>query len=199
VIRIDVHPAGENPTITTRTLPTPVHVRPVYASHGRSLYVATFCEASIDLDRSHCSRENGLPTQSTARWLIDLRVYIQLLSRASHWSRGHKPSSWWWPTTRFIRSISPACDRYDQYLLMGANRMVLNWHRRGLQPWRCQLATYPLPDLPNQLSPLSLMAPLGFYFNQVPAFKPKCWVLKNLWPPHGLSTTWPSTVAYIYA
>jgi hypothetical protein len=45
--------------------------------------------------------------------------------------------------------ISPVCDRYVQYLLTGANRMVLNRHRWGLQPWRCRLATYPLPDLPK--------------------------------------------------
>jgi hypothetical protein len=60
---------------------------------------------------------------------------------------------------QFIGLISPACDRYVQYLLAWANRTVLNQHRRGLQSWRCQLATYPLPDLPNQLSPLSLSGP----------------------------------------
>jgi hypothetical protein len=63
-------------------------------------------------------------------------------------------------TTRFTGPISPACDRYVQYLLMGANRMVLNRHRRGLQPSRCQLTTYPLPDLPNQLSPISPSGPV---------------------------------------
>jgi hypothetical protein len=61
--------------------------------------------------------------------------------------------------TRFTRPISPTCDRYVQYLLMGANRTIVNRHRRGLQPWRCRLATYPLPDLPNQLSPLSPSGP----------------------------------------
>jgi hypothetical protein len=50
--------------------------------------------------------------------------------------------------------ISPVCDQYVQYLLMGANPSVLNRHRKGLQSWRCRLATYPLPDFPNQLSPL---------------------------------------------
>jgi hypothetical protein len=154
-IRIDVHPAGENPTNTTRTLPTPVHIRPAYASCGRSLYMATFREAPIDLDRSQCSQEKGLPTQSTARQLTDPWVRTQLLSQTSQWSRGHKPSSWRWSTTRFTGPISPACDRYVQYLLMGANQTVLNRHRRRLQPWRCWLATYPLPNLPNQLSPLS--------------------------------------------
>jgi hypothetical protein len=51
--------------------------------------------------------------------------------------------------------ISLACDRYVEYLLMGANPSVLNRHRQGIQHWKCQLATYPLPDLPNQLSPFS--------------------------------------------
>jgi hypothetical protein len=57
-IRIDVHPVGENLTNMTRTLPTPVHVRPAYASYGRSPYVATFRKAPTDLDISHCSRHN---------------------------------------------------------------------------------------------------------------------------------------------
>jgi hypothetical protein len=70
-----------------------------------------------------------------------------------------KPNIHQQQTTRFVRPISPACDRYVQYLLMGANRKVLNRHRRGLQPWKCQLATYPLPDLLNQLSPLSPSGP----------------------------------------
>jgi hypothetical protein len=61
--------------------------------------------------------------------------------------------------TRFTGFISPACDWYVQYLLMGGNRTVLNRHRRGLQPWRCWFTTYPLPDLPNQLSSLSPSGP----------------------------------------
>jgi hypothetical protein len=70
-----------------------------------------------------------------------------------------KPNIHQQQATRFTGPILPACDRYVQYLLTGANRMVLNRHRRGLQPWRCRLATYPLPNLPNQLSPLSPSGP----------------------------------------
>jgi hypothetical protein len=66
-----------------------------------------------------------LPTQSTVRWLIDPRVHTQLLSWPSQWSRGRKPSSCRWPTTRFIGPISPACDHYIQYLLTGANPSAL--------------------------------------------------------------------------
>jgi hypothetical protein len=75
------------------------------------------------------------------------------------WSRGerfqpngHAATSAYWAhitTMRSVRSI----------LARGANRTVLNQHRRGLQPWRCRLATYPLPNLPNQLSPLSPKGP----------------------------------------
>jgi hypothetical protein len=79
-------------------------------------------------------------------------------------SSGEKSSSYWQPTTRLTGPISPACDRYIQYLLAGANRMVLNQYRRRLQPWRCRLATYPLPDLPNQLSPLSPNGPVRSSF-----------------------------------
>jgi hypothetical protein len=160
-IWIDVHPAGENPTNTTRMFPTLVHVRPMYASCERSPYVATFRETPTDLDKSHCSREKGLPTQSTARRLTDSRAHTQLLSWASQWSRERKPSSWRWPTTRFTGPISPACDRYVQYLLTGVNPSVLNRHRRGLQPWKCRLHI-PLFDLPNQLSSLSLKGPARF-------------------------------------
>jgi hypothetical protein len=69
--------------------------------------------------------------------------------------------------TRFTGAISPACDRYVQYLLMGANWMVLNRHRRGLQPWRCRLATYPLPTFPTRCLPFPLVAPPGLYFNKI--------------------------------
>jgi hypothetical protein len=55
---------------------------------GQSPYVATFREAPTDLDRSHCSRENGLPTQSIAHRLTDPWVRTQLLSQTIQWSRG---------------------------------------------------------------------------------------------------------------
>jgi hypothetical protein len=35
---------------------------------------------------------------------------------------------------QLTRPIIPACDRYIQYLLAGANPSVINQHRWGLQP-----------------------------------------------------------------
>jgi hypothetical protein len=51
VIRIDVHPVGKTLINMTRTLTTPVYVRPAYASYGQSPYVTTFHESSTELDR----------------------------------------------------------------------------------------------------------------------------------------------------
>jgi hypothetical protein len=48
--------------------------------------------------------------------------------------------------------ITPACDRYVQCLLTGANLSVLNRHRRGLKPCRCRLAnSTPRPSQPTVL------------------------------------------------
>jgi hypothetical protein len=66
-IRIDVHPAGKNPTNTTRTLPTPVHIRPTYASCGRSPYVTTFHESPTGLDGYYYSREKCSRLHLSAR------------------------------------------------------------------------------------------------------------------------------------
>jgi hypothetical protein len=59
VIRIDVHPAGENPINTPRTLPTPVHIRPTYASCGQSPYAATFHKSSTELSRPTAPEKKG--------------------------------------------------------------------------------------------------------------------------------------------
>jgi hypothetical protein len=74
----------------TRTLSTPVHVCLSYASYGQFLYVGTFRKVVNIVEQGHYSREKGLPTQFTARRLIDPWVYSQFLSQHSHWSSGDK-------------------------------------------------------------------------------------------------------------
>jgi hypothetical protein len=59
MIWIDVHSAGETPTNTTRTLPTPVYVCPAYASCEQFTYVATFHKSSIELDRVIALEKRG--------------------------------------------------------------------------------------------------------------------------------------------
>jgi hypothetical protein len=81
-------------------------------------------------------------------------------------SSGEKSSSCWQSTTRLTGPTSPACDRYVQYLLMGANRTVLNRHRWGLQPWRCCLATYHSPTIPISCLPFPLVAPPSLHLTK---------------------------------
>jgi hypothetical protein len=116
--------------------------------------------------QSHCSQEKGLLTQSTARWLTDLQVHTQFLSRANQLSSGESQNIHQQQATSFPRPISPACDRYVQYFLVGANPSVLNQHRWGLQPWRCRLATYHYPTFPTNCLHFPLRASPDLQFNQ---------------------------------
>jgi hypothetical protein len=59
VIRIDVHPVGENPTNMTHMLSTLVHVRLAYASYGQPPDVATFHEPSTELSRATTPEKRG--------------------------------------------------------------------------------------------------------------------------------------------
>jgi hypothetical protein len=131
-------------------LPTPVHVRPAYASYGRSLYVTTFREVINSDGQSHCFREKGLPRQSTARRLINMRIHTQFLSQGSHWSSGGKATLCWRQVTRLTGLISPVCNRYVQYLLTGTNPSVLNRHRRGLSHRNLGIATTLSPPFPSE-------------------------------------------------
>jgi hypothetical protein len=159
-IEIDVHHAGENSTNTTRTLPTPVHVRLVYASCGRYPYVATLRKSSARLDGCTAPEKKCSWLHLLAR-LSGLWDPLQFLFQHSHWSSALKPSTCWRQTTTLTGPISSACDRYVQYLLTGANPSVLNQHRWGLQYWRCRLATYHSPTFPTSCIPFPLKAMPG--------------------------------------
>jgi hypothetical protein len=108
----------------------------------------------------HISHGPHIATSHTTVNRFEQIYCTQLIFHNILWSSGKKSSFCWQPTTRLTGPISPTCDRYIQYLLMGANPSVLNRDRWGLQSWRCHLATYPLPDLPNQLSPHSPRGPV---------------------------------------
>jgi hypothetical protein len=125
----------------------PVRVCPAYASCGRSPYVATFHESLTGLDGYYCSQEKVLRLHLLAQ-LSGLWDPPQFLSQDSHWSSRLKPNTCGWPTTRLTVPITPACDRYIQYLLIGTNPSVLNWHRRGLPHRKPRNSHNTLPALP---------------------------------------------------
>jgi hypothetical protein len=121
---------------------------------SRGPRIATFYETPTDLDGSHCSWEKLLLTQSTTHRLTDPWVHTQFLFQADPSNSRLKPSFCRQSATRLAGPISPTCDWYVQYLLTGANPLILNRHRRELQPLRCRLTTT-TPDLSNQRSPIS--------------------------------------------
>jgi hypothetical protein len=133
-------------TLQGKTRPTH-HVRPKYAFCGQSPYVTTF---------------HWLPrSRNRPLHLEEVLATKNILAQPSSWvtsfllpcdSSGVGERGFGLMVTQLHQltgPISPVCDRYVQYLLTGANWTVLNRHRQGLQPWRCRLAMYPLPDLPN--------------------------------------------------
>jgi hypothetical protein len=63
----------------------------IHISHGQR--IATFRVVIKRVEQGHYSREKGLPTQSTARRVIDPRVCTQFLSQDSHWISGGQSQS----------------------------------------------------------------------------------------------------------
>jgi hypothetical protein len=73
-------PCRGKPDQHATRFPRSVHVwsRTIRISCGP--HIATFCETPTDLDGSHCSREKGLPTQSTACRLTNEAVGLSQAS-----------------------------------------------------------------------------------------------------------------------
>jgi hypothetical protein len=105
-------------------------------------------------DRSTGPYPVSLPSQPMKQW------------RKSNFCR--------WQTTRLTGPISLACERYVQYLLTGANPLVLNQHRRGYNLGGASLPCTHSPTFPTSCLHFLLRAPPGLHFNQVPLIKLKC-------------------------
>jgi hypothetical protein len=182
----------------TRMLPTPVHIHPVYASCGQSPYVATFSRVVNRVGHSHCSREKGLPTQSTTHRLTDPRIRTQFLSWTSQWSSGKSHTS----INSRLLGLPGA---YHWHAIGTFNTCSQGPTHRSLTDtgggYNLEGVSFPRthsPTFSTSCLPFPIVAP-GLYFNQVLTTKPKCWVLENLWPSRDIFTTRPSIVAYIYA
>jgi hypothetical protein len=148
-------------------LPTPVHAHLAYAFCRQSLYVTTF---------------HWLPrSQNRLLHLEEVLATKDRLVRSSSWvtsfllpcdsprvgERGSDPMVT--QLHQLTGPISPACDRYVQYLLAGANRTVLNQHRRGYNLRGAGLPHAHSPTFPTNCLHFSLKAPPGLHFNQGPA------------------------------
>jgi hypothetical protein len=108
--------------------------------------------------QSHCSREKGLPTQSTACRLIDPWVRTQFLSWASQWSIGESQTS---IDGRLLGLPGP----YHRYVIGTFNTCSRRpTHRSltdtgGATTLEVPACRVPLSDLSNQLSSLSPKGP----------------------------------------
>jgi hypothetical protein len=153
MIQIDVHHTGENPTNTPCTLPTPVLARPTYTFCGQFPYVTTLHWHSQSQNMPLHPKEVLAIKDRLAQPSSWVTSFLLPCDNPGVGERGFGPMVT--QLHQLTGPISPACDRYIQYLVARANWTVLNRHRRGLQPWRFRLATYPLTDLSNQSSPIS--------------------------------------------
>jgi hypothetical protein len=128
-IRIDVHPTGENPTNTPRTLPTPAHARPAYTFYGQSSYVTIFHWLTRSWNsplhpEEVLTTKDGLAQPSS--WVAS---FFLPCDSPREGERGFSPIVT--QLHQLTGSISPAYDRCVQYMLTGANPSIHNWHRRG--------------------------------------------------------------------
>jgi hypothetical protein len=165
---------------------------------SRGLHIATVHTVINRFEQIHCTREEGLPTQSIAWWPSDSRVRTQLLSHNSPRAVGKSQAL---IDKRLLGLPGP----YHRHAIG-----TFNTWSRGPTEWSlidtgggynlggASLSHTHSPTFPTSYPHFPLVAPPGLHFNQILANRPKCLVLKNLWPPRGLSTTQPSTGAYIY-
>jgi hypothetical protein len=149
--------------------------------------------------QSYCSWEKGFPTQSPARRLTDPHVRTRFLSRANQWSSGESHTS---INSRLLGLSGPyhrhAIDTFNTCSWGPTERFLINTGG-GYNLEGAGLSCTHSSTFWTSGTHFSLVALPGLHFNQALTTKPKSWVFKNLWPPRGLSTTRPSTLAYIYA
>jgi hypothetical protein len=141
-------------------------------SHGP--HIAIFHTVVNRFEQIHCTREEGLPTQSTVHRLTDLWVHTQLLSHNNNGAVGKSqasvdnqllglPGPYHWHAIGTFNACSRGpthqslIDTGGGYNLGGAN--LPHTTPRLSQP---------------AVSTLHLRAPPDLQFNQVPSIKPKC-------------------------
>jgi hypothetical protein len=189
-IRIDVHPTGENSTNTPHAF---------HAQFTRGPHIATFHTVVNRFEQIHYTREEGLPTQSTARRSSDPRVRTQLLSHNSQRAVGKSQA----PIDNRLLGLPGSYHRHAIGMFNTCSRGPIERSLidtgRGYNLRGAGLPHTHSPTFPTSCPHFSLVTPPDLHFNQILAKDQSVEFLKNLWPPRGLSTTRPSTIAYIYA
>jgi hypothetical protein len=136
-------------------------------------HIATFHTIINRFEQIHCTREEGLPTQSTARRSSDLRVRTQLLFHNNQRVVGKSQA----PVDNRLLGLP---DPYHRHAIGTFNTCSRGPTERslidtggGYQIGGAGLPHTHFPTFPTSCPHFSLMAPPGLHFNQVPAIKPK--------------------------
>jgi hypothetical protein len=160
-------------------------------SHGP--HIATFHTIVNRFEQIHCTREEGLPTQSTTRWPSDPQVYTQLLSHNSQRAMGKSQAP---VDNRLIGLPGP----YHRHTIgtfntcsRGPTEQSLVDMGGGYNLGGASLPHTHSPTFPTSCPHFPLMAPPGLHFNQAPAIKPNRWVFKER-----MATTWSFDHLAIY-
>jgi hypothetical protein len=172
VIRIDVHPAVENPTNTPHTLPTPVHACPMYAFCGQSPYVTTFHWLPRSQNTHLHPEEILAPKDRLVRPSSWVASFLLPCDSPGVGERGFSPMAT--QLHQLTGPITPACDRYVQYLFTGSTERSLTDTARGYNFGGAGLPHTHSPTFPTSCLRFPLKAPPGLHFNQVPALKSRC-------------------------
>jgi hypothetical protein len=140
---------------------------------SRGPHIATFHTVVNRFEQIHCTREEGLPTQSTARWPSDPRVRTQLLSHNSQRAVGKSQA----PVDNRLLGLSGP---YHRHAIGTFNTCSLGPIARslidtsgGYNDGGASLPHTHSPTFPTCCPHFPLMAPPGLYFNQVLVKRPK--------------------------
>jgi hypothetical protein len=124
------------------------------------------------VEQSHCFREKGLLTQSTACRLTDPQVHTQFLSWANQWSSGESQT----PINNKLLGLPGT---YHRHVIGTFNTCSWGSTERSLidtgGSYNLEGAGLPhthSPTFPTSYLPFPLVAPPGLQFNQVSAFTP---------------------------
>jgi hypothetical protein len=141
---------------------------------SRSPHIATFYTVVNRFEQIHCTREEGLPTQFTARRSSDPRVRTQLLTHNSQRAMGKSQAP---VDNRLLGLPRPyhrhAIGTFNTCSWRPTERSLIDtgegYNLRGADLPHTHSLTFPAncPYFP-------LMAPSDLHFNQILANRPKC-------------------------
>jgi hypothetical protein len=137
-------PCRENSINMTRTLPTPVHTGGPRTWQPFTSRRQSWTESLLLRKRAPDTIHSTTADRSVGPYLVSLSSQPMKLWRNPNICRQ--------PATRLTEPISPAYDRYVQYLLTGINPSVLKRHRRGLSHKNLRIATTLSPPFPSECS-----------------------------------------------